>query len=146
MTLLTGLGLLCFMLPVEAQGETPSAKELAARLSEVVEDGDSATRLRLKVEPAAGGDKIVLQLQVKARRSAEKTEVLYQVLWPKANKGQAFLIQQDRGGEPKGVAYNPTTKKITPLNKANMIDLGLGSGQASFLTSDLETPALPSGK
>lgn len=114
----------------EVEAEALPAADLAARLGEVVEDGDSATRLRLNIVPSGGGEKIVLQVQVKARRTADKTEVLYQVLWPKASKGQAFLIQQDHGRAPKGVAYEPSTKKVTSLSQAKMKDALLGSGLA----------------
>jgi len=127
---LIGMSLFCHTGSLLAEEESLSAKDLAARLSETLEDGDSATRLRMKVKPAGGGEDVVLQVQVKARRSAEKTDVLYQVLWPKGNKGQAFLIQQERGGDPKGVSYEPSTKKVISLNKARMSDLLLGSDLA----------------
>jgi len=123
------LAVVCAGIPVEAEEAELSAEDLAAKLGELFEDGDSATRLRLKIQPAAGGEEIVLQIQVKARRTAERTEVVYQVLWPKDRKGQAFLIQRDRGSAPKGVAYSPP-KTITTLTKARMKDSLLGSDLA----------------
>ena len=116
------LGFFCVTMSAVAEEKALSATELAARLGEVVEDGDSATRLRLTIAPAGGGEKIIFQVQVKARRTSDKTDVLYQVLWPKVSKGQAFLIQQDRGGTPKGVAYDSATKKVTTLSESKMKD------------------------
>lgn len=130
MICLVGLGVFCIVISAGAEGESPSAADLAARLSGVVEDGESATRLRFNIKPANGGEKVVLQIQVKARRSAKKTDVLYQVLWPKTRKGQAFLIQQEGGGAPKGVAYDASKKKVSPLGKAQMKDALLGSDLA----------------
>ena len=99
-----------------AEDEALSAADLASRLSESIRDGDSATRLRLKIEAAEGEKKTVLQVQVKARRSAGKTEVMYQVLWPKDRKGQAFLIQREGESPAKGVVYTPP-KTLTNLDQ-----------------------------
>ncbi|MFK5923396.1 MAG: outer membrane lipoprotein-sorting protein [Verrucomicrobiota bacterium] len=136
---MTGLqvwGLFCvvafacsFSLP-RAQGQEASAADLAARLGALVEDGDSATRLRLKVVPEGSGEKVLLQIQIKARRSAGKKEVLYQVLWPKTRKGQAFLIQKQGEGSPKGVVYTPPVKTATTLGKGEMMNGLLGSDLA----------------
>jgi len=129
LTCLIGLSVFFLADSVRAEGEALSAADLAAHLGKVVEDGDSAIRLRLNIEPAGGGEKVVLQVQVKARRTAGKTEVLYQVLWPKDSKGRAFLIQQEGGGAPKGVTYTPP-KTLIPLNKSKMKDSLLGSDLA----------------
>lgn len=129
MMCLTGLSVCVLTGSLRAEGESLSATEMAAKLGKVVEDGDSATRLRLNILPAGGGEKEVLQVQVKARRTSEKTDVLYQVLWPKDSKGRAFLIQQEGEAAPKGVAYTPP-KTLVPLNESKMKDSLLGSNLA----------------
>ncbi len=120
----------CFAVSAVAEDKSLSATDMAAQLSKVVQDGDSATRMRLKIEPSGGGEKIILQVQVKARRTSKKTQVLYQVLWPKTQKGQAFLIEQELGGALKGVAYDASTKTVTTLSKDKMKGSLLGSDLA----------------
>lgn len=123
------LALFLILAPADAGEETLSAGDLAAQLSEAVEDGDSATRLRLKIEPSEGEGEAVMQIQVKARRSAGKTEIMYQVLWPKDRKGRAFLIQREGKGAAKGVVYTPP-KTLVQLNGAKMKDPVFGSDLA----------------
>lgn len=101
------LALLFLWLPAGRGEEALSAKDLAARLSGAVEDGESATRLRMRIKPTEGEGEVVVQVQVKARRSPAKTEIMYQVLWPKDSKGRAFLVQRTSGGAATGVAYTP---------------------------------------
>ncbi|MFV1994192.1 MAG: outer membrane lipoprotein-sorting protein, partial [Verrucomicrobiales bacterium] len=117
------------MVSSAAGQETVSATDVAARLATAVTDGDSATRLRLKIEAAQGGDPTVLQVQVKARRVAGKSEVVYQVLWPKDRKGQAFLIQQEGNRAPTGFVYSPP-KTLTTLTAARMKESVFGSDLA----------------
>ncbi len=120
---------LIFILPQASKGETLSAKELATRLGDAIEDGESATRLRLTIEPAAGEGKTVMQIQVKARRSAAKADIMYQVLWPKDSKGRAFLLQREGKGSVKGVAYTPP-KSLTQLSGNKMMEPVFGSDLA----------------
>lgn len=65
-----------------------SATELAARLSALQQDGSSLARLKME---ARG---VTLQLQVKQRRSASATEVVYQILWPKERLGESVLLKK----------------------------------------------------
>lgn len=121
---------LFFILETAGRGEEAlSAKDLAAQLSKVVEDGESATRLRLKIKPIKGEGETVVQVQVKARRSAAKTEIMYQVLWPKDSKGQAFLVQREGKGTAKGVAYTPP-KTLDQLAGEEMKEPVFGSDLA----------------
>lgn len=55
--------------------------------------------VRLKMETSS---KTVLQLQVKSRRSGSKTEVVYQVLWPKERSGEGFLLSKSGNSETSG--------------------------------------------
>jgi hypothetical protein len=121
--------ILSVALPLFADDKAPTAEELAALLSKSIADGDSATRLRMNIKPTAGGKKTVLQLQVKARRTASKSEVVYQTLWPKDRKGESFVLQKRRGSAPVGSALRPP-KTVSPLNRANMKDSIFGSDLA----------------
>ena len=91
---------------LHAQDAAPHAKELAARLSANVLDGSSLVRLKMEVKKS-GGEKVTLQLQVKARRTNASSEVMYQVLWPKDRKGESFLVKKSAGGSPSGSVFVP---------------------------------------
>lgn len=90
--LFLGLG---FLPAAKAQ----DAAALATQLAEVIEDGDSYTRLRMKI------DGTTLQVQVKARRTESSNDVLYQVLYPKERKGESILLKQAGTGSVTGVAF-----------------------------------------
>jgi hypothetical protein len=119
----------CLAISARAQEGTLTAAGLATRLSAAVEDGDSVTRLRLNIKPANGGEKIVLQVQVKARRAAGKSEVVYQVLWPNERKGESFLLSQEGSGSPKGFVFT-LPDKLAPLDQAQMTNGAFGSDLA----------------
>ncbi len=76
-------------LNVSAQDAVPSTKELAKSLAAGIQDGSSLVRMKMQTP-----SKTVLQLQVKSRRTSSNTELVYQVLWPKARKGEGFLLKK----------------------------------------------------
>ena len=86
--------------PSPAQEAALSAKDLAARLSAGIRDGSSLVRLKLE-----SGNGAVLQLQVKSRRDAGGTHVLYQILWPKDRKGEGFVLRQNGNRAPEGNTF-----------------------------------------
>lgn len=98
-----------------AEPSAISAKDLANKLSALQQDGVSFVRLKLNVKPANGGAKFGLQLQIKQRRTANLTELVYQVLWPKERAGEAVLLRL-KGNEFSGSLFTPpnTVKTITP--------------------------------
>jgi hypothetical protein len=102
-----------------------SAKDLADRLSGL-QDGTSYVRLRLEVKRLDGTTKIVLQLQVKERRTQSAADVLYQVLWPKERKGESVLLHKEGGSPPAGSLFMPPGT-VTSLNSAQMDDRLFGS-------------------
>ncbi len=106
-----------------------SAADLAAKLSAAMVDGNSATRLRMTIKPAAGREKSIIQVQIKARRTAGKSDFVYQVLWPKDRKNESFLLHQVRGQAPSGAVFVPP-KSISALNKAQMGDPVFGGDLA----------------
>jgi hypothetical protein len=57
----------------------------------------------------------VLQLQVKSRRTSSNTELVYQVLWPKARKGEGFLLKKPGNRATSGtlLVLPNTLKKLS---------------------------------
>jgi hypothetical protein len=102
----------------DTEPATPSAQDLAARLSEL-QNGTSYVRIRLEVKQPVDTTKIVLQLQVKERRTKSATDVLYQLLWPKERKGEAVLLHKTVGSPPTGSLFTPPDKQKA-LNASQM--------------------------
>ncbi|MEZ5431018.1 MAG: outer membrane lipoprotein-sorting protein [Verrucomicrobiales bacterium] len=121
------LGTLCFSITTRAQEF--SAKDLAGRLSAAVLDGDSVTKLRMKIEPSGGGDKTLVQVQIKARRLPGKTQVVYQLLWPKERMGESFLLSKTKGNSAEGHSFR-LPKEVTSLKSAQLKDSVFGSDLA----------------
>lgn len=103
-------GLLVGHNPLAAQAPA-SAAELAAKLSELQQDGNTFIRAKMIVSTPANpsGPKTILQLQIKSRRVGGKTDVVYQVLFPKERKGEAALVKSDG----TGAALTPPDKVQT---------------------------------
>ena len=84
-----------------------SARDLAAKLSTLQQDGASYVRLRLEVNQPAGTTKTALQIQIKQRRTKTATEVVYQVLWPKERKGESVLLRKTGDRPATGSFFRP---------------------------------------
>ena len=120
---------LTFLLPhasAQAQEANPSAQELAARLTANIEDGSSSARLKLEIQPATGGPRTVLQLQIKARRTKTSTDIVYAVLWPKERKGESFLLHKGPDRVPTGKVFIPPAT-MTTLSPSQMKEAVFGS-------------------
>jgi outer membrane lipoprotein-sorting protein len=88
--------------------EALSAKELAAKLSALQQDGSSLVRLKMTTTST-------LQLRIKQRRTANSTEVVYQILWPKERAGEAVLLRQTGTQAASGTLFMPPAT-FTPLD------------------------------
>lgn len=108
-----------------AQDDGPA---LAAKLHSAVQDNASTVRLKLEF-PSNSGEKVVLQLQAKARRTAVGTDILYQVLWPKERKGEGFVLRKTPGQAATGSVFIPPDT-LRPLSSAQMQDGIFGSALA----------------
>jgi hypothetical protein len=108
-----------------AQDDGPT---LASKLHEAVQDNASSVRLKLEFTSQAG-EKVVLQLQAKARRTATATDVLYQVLWPKERKGEGFLLRKSANQAAAGSVFTPPNQ-LRALTAAQMQDGIFGSSLA----------------
>ncbi|MBP7949186.1 MAG: outer membrane lipoprotein-sorting protein [Verrucomicrobiales bacterium] len=84
-----------------------SAAELAGQLAGGGRQGSAFVRLRVEVRQLAAKSRLVLQVQVKSRRSPARTELVYQVLWPKERKGEAILLTRVGGAAPSGTRLVP---------------------------------------
>ena len=105
---------------------TISANELAARLSAVLL-GNTMIRTRLEIQ-TPDGNKRVLQLQIKERRTKSASDLIYVVLWPKERKGEAVILHQDADSAPRGTV-------VAPPGQAKTLDAGQMDG--SLFGSDL---------
>jgi outer membrane lipoprotein-sorting protein len=94
--------------------EEADAKALAAQLAGLQQDGNSYAKAKMDVT-SQNGEKITLQLQIKQRRSANSTEVVYQILWPKERTGEAVLLKRS-GSSISGSRL--TGDKVTSLSAA----------------------------
>lgn len=122
---LTAILALALFAPLAHTADAPaalSAPELAARLSAVMEDGNSFIRMRLE----KGAPKETLQLQIKQRRTKNSTEVVYQVLWPKERKGESVLLRKTGNRPASGALFTPPNTTST-LDAADMKEPLLGS-------------------
>lgn len=116
--------------PLAAEEATMSAAELAGQLAGAVQDGNSVARVKFKVAPAGGAEATVLQLQIKARRTAEKSEVAYEVLWPTERKGERLVLRQRGTGAVEAATFVPPDKRQR-LAAGQMLEPVLGSDLAA---------------
>lgn len=103
-----------------------SAAELATRLSDLQQDGATFTRLRLETQGPPGAQRIALQLQIKQRRTAAATEVVYQVLWPRERKGEGVLLRKVGNQRATGAHFVPPDT-VRPLAPSQMKESLFGS-------------------
>ena len=98
-------------LPAAGNGPLePAAEELAARLTSNLE-GNSIVRLKMEIRNSADGPtKGEFQLLIKQRRTAEASDLVYQVLYPRERKGEAVLLHQSAGHAPNGYVVVPPNK------------------------------------
>jgi hypothetical protein len=115
-----------FARAADAEPEPMSAKDLAARLSAVWQDGASYVRLLLNVKQPPDTTKIALQIQIKERRVKEGTDIIYQVLWPSERKGETVLLRASPGRPPSGALFVPPDK-LRPLSSSQMNESLFGS-------------------
>jgi len=107
-----------------ASAQEAEGKALAAQLAGLQQDGSSYARVKMSGK-SADGAKFTLQLQVKQRRTANSTEIVYQVLWPKERAGEAVLLKQS-GGEMSGTVFTPPDK-VRTLTAGQMKESLLGT-------------------
>jgi hypothetical protein len=105
-----------------------SAGDLAARMS-AARQGNALIRARLEVR-SPDGNKRVLQLQIKERRTATAADLVYLVQWPKEQKGEAVILHQESGGAARGTVVVPSAPPRTL--EASQMDGGLFGSDLSY--------------
>ena len=109
----TLLTLITFALLALSANAADTATELAAKLSTAQQDGSSMVRLKME---ARG---VTLQLQIKQRRSANATEVVYQILWPKERLGESVLLKKIGNQAATGTLFvHPATVRQLDMKDA----------------------------
>ena len=93
--------LITFALLALPANAAETATELAARLSASQQDSSSLVRLKME---ARG---VTLQLQIKQRRTANATEIVYQILWPKERFGESVLLKKISNQDATGTLFVP---------------------------------------
>ena len=91
--------------PAAPAPATISASELAGRMN-AARQGSALIRTRLEVKSPDAAS-VILQLQIKERRTGAATDLVYQVLWPKERKGEAVILHQNANGAPSGSIVGP---------------------------------------
>ena len=114
---------------IAAETAALTARELADKLGAAVQDGDSVARVRFNIQSQDAGEPGVLQLQIKSRRSAGKSEVAYRVLWPTERKGEGFVLRQKGTGAVSGDVFSPAGKP-SHLGGQAIAESALGSDLA----------------
>lgn len=129
-TLLLAAALCLHGAPASAEETaTVTSADLAAKLGAAVQDGNSVTRVKFTVRPSPGAEPSVTQVQIKARRTADKSEVAYHVLWPADRKSESFALKQTRGGAASGQLL-ASAGQASRLDRGRMLDAALGSDLA----------------
>jgi Outer membrane lipoprotein-sorting protein len=130
-TLRITASILGFMFSVSLAGganaelSVTSARDLAATLS-ARQDGTSYVRLRLEVKQPNDTTKLALQIQTKQRRTTAAKDLVYQVLWPQEQKGEAVLLHKAEGRAPTGSLFIPPDK-LRSLDASQMNEALFGS-------------------
>src|SRR3982074_3177310 len=109
----------------DAGSPAMSARDFAATLF-ARQDGTSYVRLRLDVKQPSDTTKIVLQIQIKQRRTPAANDLVYQVLWPKERKGEAVLLHKADGHPSTGSLFIPPDK-LRSLDASQMNEALFGS-------------------
>ena len=104
-TIVAGAVFVAALPAAETEPSAISAKDLAARMS-TARLGIASIRARLEVR-SPDGNKQVLQLQIKERRTVTATDLVYLVQWPKERKGEAVFLHQDADGVARGTVVAP---------------------------------------
>ena len=114
------ISLVLLMTPQFAAG-ADSASDLAAALR-AKEEGLTFIRVRMKI---GSGENQILQLQIKSRVSNARSDIVYQVLFPKERKGESVLLQRT-GGKFSGTTFTPPNT-AKPIASSQMNDPLFGS-------------------
>jgi hypothetical protein len=103
-------------------------RALVQRLLETQRTNGFILRTKLTVSDTAIEARRVAQIRVKSRREPDVTRLLYEVLWPAADKGNVLSLERSATGSLKGFHLAPGNE-IAPITTAAL--------QTRYLDSDL---------
>jgi len=98
-----------------------SVPNLAAGLR-AKEQGSTFVRVRMQI---GSSDNQVFQLQIKSRVSDARSDIVYQILFPKERKGEAVLLHRS-GGKFSGTTFMPPNT-VRPIGPGQMSQPLFGS-------------------
>ena len=93
----------------------PDAKALVSGVVQNQRTTGSRARAKLSIEPAQGPTRS-LQVLIKGRREGATNETLVVVMWPREEKGRAWMIRRTDAGE---VSVVPTGSTAPGSHHAN---------------------------
>lgn len=97
----------------DADARQPEARSLVSAVVQNQRTTGSRARAKLSIEPAQGPTRS-LQVLIKGRLDGPTHETLIVVMWPREEKGRAWMIRRIDGGETSGFQFAPPND-VTPL-------------------------------
>jgi len=125
------VALLLFWSFASARAEEPDAKSLVDRILEAQHTRGFVIRAKLSV--TEGDSRKASQLRIKCRRDESGVRLLYQVLWPTADKGAALYVERFGKKNLGGFFFTPPER---------IEQLGRDALATSYLGSDLNVEDL----
>lgn len=119
---------LLLVAPALIHAQDPDAKTLVDRILEAQHTRGFMIRAKLTVSETGSEAHKAAQLRIKCRRDESGVRLLYQVLWPTADKGNALYLEKLGKKNVSGFFFTPPGK-VEPLSAD---PLGI-----SYLESDL---------
>lgn len=116
-----------------SRAEEPDAKALVSRILEGQRTPGFAIRAKLTVTETGGEAHKAAQLRIKGRRDESGTRLIYQVLWPVADKGTALYLERLGKKALAGFFFTPPDK---------MESIGADALSTLYLGSDLSVEDL----
>lgn len=89
------------------QPDSVDANQFAAKLGRALIDGESMARFRMVVRGQDGTASKTLQVASRSRRTDQETRLVYEILWPTEQKGEAFYLNATKGGRVQGATRSP---------------------------------------
>ena len=111
-----------------SRADEPDAKALVSRILEAQHTRGFTIRAKLTVSETGVQAHWAAQLRIKGRRDENGTRLLYQVLWPAADKGAALYLERLSKKPLTGFHFTPPDK---------MEPIGADALSTSYLGSDL---------
>jgi Outer membrane lipoprotein-sorting protein len=120
------LFLLVVLWPAFTRGEEPDAKALVQRILDAQHTRGFLIRVKLTVSETGSETRNAWQLRIKGHRDETGSRLLYQVLWPAADKGHALYLERSGRKNLEGFFFTPPGK-MEPIAADPLATSYLGS-------------------